>query len=118
MGAWGMEPKDNDDAGDLFDRVPAASAKEMNKLYRGRPRYASDRWARLGALQMFIEGMPIAVGHLDSSTLRGAEEDVDVLLGAEDWLEEWRFGSQNNTPAVIANLKKFAKMLRHIQSKR
>lgn len=118
MGAWGMQPKDNDSSGDLFDNIPIASAKAMDKLYRARRPDPHDRWARLGALQMFIEGLPAAVPFLDSSTLRGAENDVDVLLDADEWLEEWRFAGKNNTPAVIANLKAFSKVLRNIQSKR
>jgi hypothetical protein len=113
-----MQPKDNDGSGDLFDDIPAPSAKAMDKLFRVRRRDAHERWERLGALQMFIEGLPAALSYLSSATIHQAEEDAEILLADEEWLAEWKYGGRNNTPAVRANLTKFANVIRDIRSKR
>jgi hypothetical protein len=113
MGAWGYEPKGNDSSGDLFDDVPVGSAKAMDKIYRARRIDSWKRWERLGALQMFIEGLPAAIRFLNASTFYEAEDDIVALLGDDRWLADWKLPSE-----VVANLKKFSKVIKQIRSKR
>jgi hypothetical protein len=113
-----MQPKDNDGAGDLFDRIPVGSARALDKLFRSRRCDSHDRWERLGALQMFVEGLPAALSYLAADTLRAAEDDADTLLADEAWLSDWRYGGRNNTAAVRRNLVRFKNVIRDVRSRR
>ncbi len=110
MGVWGAKPYENDGSGDLFDGVQAAAARAIERAYGRRKKLDSwERWERLGAFQMFIEGMPVAIQDLNKEILLDAEDDIEQCLSDSEWLAGWRGGdgakAKSNLRALAQKIK-------------
>jgi hypothetical protein len=129
MGAWGMEPKDNDGSCDLYYRVEKArdngglsSATNIlhETLKKGTPEYTSEtnfKWELLGMLQLFLEDLDnIYGGSIDHEEFWKTAIVPEILwlshqftqdvFNDQDWIDGWE--EQDD---VRKHLKSFQKLL-------
>jgi len=88
MGTWGYEPKDNDGTWDYLHDLDAPIAKTLRKCFKKKINgrwAASDRWSRVGLVQILLErgfAVPLDV-------YKQVLEDLDLCANDKEWLTSW-----------------------------
>jgi hypothetical protein len=104
MGAWGVQPTDNDSFADRWAEIVETVNKICAKQWRFAQRDPDEKWAAIGVVvSMADAGIPI-----DKENYDHAVTGIDAILADENFTQSWRKPSEfvASAKAVRAKIKR------------